>query len=377
MVTRNLLTASILAIAMFLTASAKAEEPTTGELLAGSKTPAPAPAVPAVHHAPRMTAQVGEDLTIGASIDRADEIKRTLLVYQGPEGKGEIEFQRSSGELPYVATIPGAAVRGPMLSYAIELETTDGGRVAAFASRANPHPVTVLDAANDVREATALARLGGRRSVIQAGGEYVDFGRSSGQVFVPGLGIENRSVRDAYYRFEGSYTYRLLGVVSEFGIRAGVVRGRSLVKDEPDPTKYDVGLNYGAPRLRLRLSDWFHVEGELLISVTEVGFSTGGGGAVLLGDPYGTKLVFGGEGISVFGGRGYTRLDIVASKRLALAPTIEVSTMPHADVAGVRLLGDVNIDVGAGFKVNLRGGYQARSFERGGPTAGGGLAYAF
>jgi hypothetical protein len=370
MVTRNLLGASILAAAVFVTSSAKAEEPASEKTVA--------PAVPAVHHAPRMTAQVGEDLTIGASVDRADEVKRTLLVYDGPAGKGEIEFQRSSGELPYVATIPGAAVRGPMLSYAIELETTDGGRVAAFASRANPHPVTVLDAANDVREATALARLGGRRSVIQAGGEYVDFGRSSGQVYVPATSsTQNRSVRDEYYRFEGSYTYRLLGVVSEFGIRAGVVRGRSLVKDEPDPSKYDVGLNYGAPRVRLRLGDWFHVEGELLISVTEVGFSAGGGAAVLLGDPYGTKLVFGGEGISVFGGRGYTRLDIVASKRLAIAPTVEVSTMPHADVAGVRLLGDVNIDVGAGFKVNLRGGYQARMFERGGPTAGGGLAYAF
>lgn len=89
--------------------------------------------------------------------------------------------------------------------------------------------------------------------------------------------------------------------MSEFGIRAGIVRGQSLVRRESDPSKYEVGLNYGAPRIRLRAEDWLHVEGELLTSVTEVGFAVGGGGAVLLGDPYGSKLVLGLEGIQVFG----------------------------------------------------------------------------
>src|SRR5262249_40519168 len=151
----------------------------------------------------------------------------------------------------------------------------------------------------------------------------------------------------------------------------------SLVKNETDPAKYDVGLNYGAPRIRLRLTDWFHAEGELLISVTEVGFSSGAGGALLLGDPYGSKLVIGGEGVQVFGARGYTRLDIVAGSRLRVSPMIEVTNMPHADRAGVRLLGEVGIELGRGFHADLRAGYQARSFADGGPTIGGGLAYAF
>ena len=193
---------------------------------------------------------------------------------------------------------------------------------------------------------------------------------------LPGL-TETRRVPDQFYRVEGSYTYRLLGTVSEFGIRAGVVRGQSLVRRETDPSKYEVGLNYGAPRIRLRAEDWLHVEGELLTSVTEVGFSVGGGGAVLLGDPYGSKLVLGLEGIQVFGVRGYTRLDLVASSRLSFAPIIEVTTMPHADVAGVRLLGEAGIDVGAGLRLDVRAGYQARRFDQGGPTLGGGLAYAF
>jgi hypothetical protein len=330
-----------------------------------------------------VTARIGEDVTIGASIERADRVKRAVLVFTGSGANGEIEFQRSSdAQLPYVAVIPASSVRAPLLGYAIELETIEGARVPVFASRAQPHPVTVLDSPADAREAAILARLGGRRSVVQAGGEYVHFGRSEGDVKLPSPApgapaTERRSVSDQYFRVEGSYTYRLLGFVSEFGIRAGVVRGSSLVKDESDPGKYDVGLNYGAPRLRVRIADSLHAEGELLISVTEVGFSTGGSGALLLGDPYGSKLVIGGEGIQVFGARGYTRLDLVASERLRVSPMVEVTNMPHADRAGVRLLAEVGFEIGAGFRADVRGGYQARSFDQGGPTIGGGLAYAF
>ena len=376
MVTAKTWATSILAAALLIAPAARANEEVDTEVRAAADKP-----VPAIHHAPRVTAKLGEDVTIGAVIERNDKVKRALLVYRGSGAEGEVEFARSSeGQRPYVAVIPATAVRAPLLSYAIEVETTEGERVPVFASRARPHAVTVLDSADDAREGALLTRLGGRRSVVQTSGEYVSFGTSRGDVFVPGPtggSLERRRVDDQYYRVEGAYTYRLLGVVSEFGMRAGVVRGRSLVPGEIDPNKYNVGLNYGAPRVRLRADDWIHFEGELLISVTEVGFSSGAGGAVLLGDAYGSKLTLGIEGIQVFGVRGYSRLDLVASRRLTLSPTVEVTNMPHADTAGVRLLADAGVNLGAGMQMNLRGGYQARSFDQGGPTIGGGLSYAF
>jgi hypothetical protein len=341
-----------------------------------------APAAPSIHHAPHVTARAGADVRIGAAIEHVDRLKRALLVYRGAGTEGEVEFARSSeDDRPYVAVIPAAAVRAPMLAYAIEIETLDGARVPVFASRASPHAVSVLDSAEDAREGALLAAVGGRRSVVQTSGEYVSFGTSRGDVsFVDPTGVprvERRSVEDRYYRVEGAYTYRLLGLVSEFGMRAGVIRGRSLVPGESDPARYDVGLNYGAPRVRLRADASIHVEGELLISVTEVGFSTGGGAAILLGDPYGSKLTLGFEAIQVFGTRGYSRLDVVASRWLTLSPIVEVSSMPHADAAGVRLLTDAGFALGRGFTGNLRGGYQARSFAGGGPTVGAGVGYAF
>ena len=342
---------------------------------------ADAPAeVPALHHVPVVTARLADEITIAVQIERPDLVKRALLVFRGGGTQNEVEFERSSqADLGYVAVIPATSVRSG-LKYAIELETTTGEHLAVFATRSNPHPVTVLDSPEDAREASLLSRLKGRRSVLRTSGEYASFGRQpvAQQPVPPGAaGTPVQSVVDQFYRIEGSYTYRLLGTVAEFGLRAGVVRGRSVVAGETDPAKYDVGLNYGAPRIRLRIDDWLHIEGEVLTSITEVGFSVGGGGAVLLGDAYGSKLVLGFEGIQVFGARGYSRLDLVANSRIMLSPIIEVTTMPHADRAGVRLLGEIGIDLGRGFHLDLRGGYQARTFNEGGRTLGGGLAYAF
>jgi hypothetical protein len=332
---------------------------------------------PALHHAPQLTAHAGDDVALHAVVEHPEKVRRAILLYRSGATSGEVDFQRSSEEkLPYVAVIPASAVHGDEVGYAIEMETTNGERMPVFASRDALHRVTVLQTPEDAREASLFSRLGGRRSVVSASSEYVSFGGVDADL-QGSNGVVHNHVKDQYYRVEGAYTYRLLGTVAEFGIRAGVVRGVSLVAGESDPSKYDVGLNYGAPRVRVRATDWLHFESELLTSVTEVGFSVGGGGAILIGDPYGSKLVVGGEGVQVFGGRGYTRLDVVASERLTLSPTVEVTNMPHADRAGVRLLGDAGIDVGRGFLLNLRGGYQARSFDRGGPTVGGGLTYMF
>ena len=384
------LAVSFFAAAMLLLArAAHADGPCPCPCPLSLRRPLPRPpATPALHHAPQVTARAAEDITIGAVVDRPNRMKRALLVFAGGGTHGEVEFARSSqGELGYVAIIPATAVRGD-LAYSIELETTTGEQLPVFGTRAAPHHVVVLDSPEDRREAALLARLHGRRSVVQSSGEYASFGSSTATIpaptapagtapGVPAAAPQSRTVADQFYRVEGSYTYRLLGTVSEFGIRAGVVRGQSLVRGETDPSKYEVGLNYGAPRIRVRAEDWLHFEGELLTSVTEVGFAVGGGGAVLLGDAYGSKLVLGFEGIQVFGARGYSRLDLVANSRLVVAPMIEVTTMPHAEVAGVRLLGEAGVDVGAGLRLDVRAGYQARSFNQGGPALGGGLAYAF
>jgi hypothetical protein len=353
------------------------------QVLAAARAGAQPPlATPELHHAPVAVSEAHQELSIEAAITHPELVRRALVLYVTPHRPvaREVEFRRGSTE--YVATLPAEHVRAPWIGYAIELERLDGTRVAVFASRARPHRVQVPEDLMDVRERALLERLSGRRSVVSASGEYVSFGRSETNEIDPSTGLPRR-VDDYYYRLEAAYTYRPLRLITEFSLRAGVVRGRSPVPLEldgrdPDPDdRSRVGLNYGAPTVRLRLSDLAHVEGEFLTSVTEVGFSVGAGGALLIGDPYGSKLTLGFESIQVFGERFYSKLDIPATRTLAITPMIELTNMPHAAKYGVRLLGEVGLDVGSGFAIAVRGGYQARLSTSGGPSGGATLSYGF
>jgi hypothetical protein len=329
---------------------------------------------------PLIVARQHERLPVAATIDRPDLIKRALLVYRHGDQVDEVPFERSAIEdRPYLAVIPAEHVDRPGIEYAIEIERTDGQRVAVFASREEMQPVEVVGDFEDSQEEALLTRLNGRRFVVDTAGEYAYFGKTSAGVCsggCPPMGAPTSQivVNDQYWHVEAGVTYRLLRTISEFGIRGGVYRGSSVVGT--DPSKFDVGLNYGAPWLRVRAADWLHLEGEFLTSVTEVGFSVGGGGALLLGDAYGSHLTLGFESIDVFGTRGYSRFDVVVD-RLRVAPVVEITNMPHASSAGVRLLMDLGFDAGLGWLVTLRGGYQARTFDSGGPAIGGGIQYAF
>jgi hypothetical protein len=347
--------------------------------------PRPLPTEPALHHVPLTTAARRERLVVAASIDRPDLVRRAVLVYRQGDRVEEATFERSAlADRPYVAVVPAERVERPRIAYAIELERTDGQRVPVFASRADMQPVEVVGDEVDAEEEALLARVQGRRFVVETRGEYASFGPTPAQVCsgpCPSSGapaqLVTRNVDDAFWHVEAGFTYRLLRVVSEFGIRGGVYRGTSAVPGVADPSQFNVGLNYGAPWVRLRAADWLHLEGEFLTSITEVGFSLGGGGAVLLGDAYGSHLTLGVEGASVFGTRGYSRLDVVANRWLRVAPIVEVTDQPHASSAGVRLLTDVGVVMGGGWVATLRGGYQARTFYSGGVAAGGALQYAF
>src|SRR6202040_1273787 len=103
-------------------------------------------------------------------------------------------------------------------------------------------------------------RLDGRRFVVETSGEYASFGSTPAPVSGPGGQVATQNVGDSYWHTDASFTYRLLRTVSEFGLRGGVYRGTSVVPGVTDASKFNVGLNYGAPFIRLRATDWLHLE---------------------------------------------------------------------------------------------------------------------
>lgn len=348
---------------------------------------------PRLHHAPVSTAEPDEPLEIAATIEHPELVKYAGIVYRTPKGPLRAAPFLRSVEGGYTAVIPAGAVKAPGLSYAIELERVDGVRVAVFASRSSMHTISVVEDRMDARERAAFERLEGRRSVVTALAEYVRFGTTTGDTAIPCAAKQDDcaegemvvpQVDDQYWRVEAGYTYRPLRTVAEFSLRGGVVRGTSLVGglEEKNDESYKVGLNYGAPTVRFRFADAWHLELEFLTSITEIGFSVGFGNALLIGDPYGSKLTLGFETIGVdsdtyFGSRFFSRMDIAAADRVTVSPMVEVTDMPHAEAFGVRLLGEVNVAVGGGFGVGLRAGYQARKSTSGGPSFGGNATLAF
>jgi hypothetical protein len=342
--------------------------------VAQQATPSAAPEA-RVHHGPVSVTPAHKAFTARASIVHPELVKRVLLVYRTNANPAmrEVEFRRGvpSG---YVAIVPQAEVLPTWLDYAIEIEGLDGTRTPAFATKNSPHRVQVPDDIADARERALDTRLDGRRSVFFASGDYVNFGTSTAKQADATGTVSLVEVPDNYFRVEGGYTYRPLRLVTEFSLRAGIVRSHAPVPLGSDP---EPGMNYGAPTVLLRLSDLFHLEAEVLTSVTDRGYAMGGGAAIVFGDPYDSKLTLGFEAVDKFGSRFFSRMDIVASRFVKVVPVIEVTNMPHAEHFGVRLLGELDIAPGAGFGFALRGGYQARVFTAGGPSAGLTLRYAF
>lgn len=334
---------------------------------AAASTP-PSPRV-RFHHAPVAAAQEGAELVIEAGLDDPHLARAVTLIYRSADGAlHEVPFRRS--EEGYRSAIPAEHVQGK-LAYAVEVVTTDGQVTPVFASRTDMQPVQLLPDAAGERQALLLARLGGRRSVATVGSEYASFGSQD-------------DIVDAFWRVEGRYTYRPLTTVAEFWIRGGVMRGTTPATDEDagDLVESERGLNYGAPGVRFRLADAWHIELEGMASISDEGFSTGGGFDLLIGDPYGSKLVLGaafvGLGEATYFGSSFTsRVDIAAHERVTLSPIIEITDMPNAEQFGVRLLADIGVDFGGGFSADLQGGYQARVAASGGPSIGGSASLAF
>ncbi|APR75726.1 Hypothetical protein A7982_01072 [Minicystis rosea] len=362
-----------------------------GDAPANDAASAPPIAAIRVHHAPLASAKAHEDLQVSVRFEHIELMRSAALAYRLGDGPFKsVPIQR--GPEGYVGIIPADDVVAPGLAYAIEVEHLDGTRIAVFATRVEPQPIAVLEDRMDARERAKLKRLDDRRSVITATAELVRFGVTSGDKAIPCAAGQPScpagsprvpSVYDQYWRTEIGYTYRPLRTVAEFGIRIGVARGTSLVSlPKLDQDRYRVGLNYASPSVRFRMHDNWHADFSLLASITEVGFSVGGGTALLIGDPYGTHLTLGAESIgfqkgTYFGSRFYGRFDLLVRHALIIAPSIEATDMPHAGVFGIRLLADVVATLPHGISFGIRGGYQARKSDSGGVTVGTTLGVAF
>ena len=260
------------------------------------------------------------------------------------------------------ARLPESLAVPPGIEYWVVERAHDGTETPVFASERDPHPVTVRDPGSEADDRRALADRGGNLSRVGVSGEWVDFGPRH---------LAGTPVDDHFYRLEASFTYAFLGNLEDISVFVGRVRGAGAQLAGGVATPIEIGIDYGRGSITWRIVPLVHVETSVLFGFSQSGFEYGGAGNIMVGDPAGASLTFGVEGLSSLGWTGRLRLAWLVVRRMPMAASVEVTTFPAGQDAGVRLEQEIGYVIYPGALVRLRAGYQARTSITGGLGLGG------
>jgi hypothetical protein len=98
---------------------------------------------------------------------------------------------------------------------------------------------------------------------------------------------------------------------------------------------------------------------------------------MVLGDPDAASFTLGAEAITTLGATGMMRLGFAVTPALPMGASLELTSFPLGEDAGVRLLYDVGYAYAPGSALVLRGGFQGRSSVTGGVSAALTVRHAF
>ncbi len=323
-----------------------------------------------VRHVPPGEASAGEPLELVAEAPGATPTLVAHVRTHGAASYRSIALVRKD-DAHWVAVVPADAVAPPGLDYYLA-----AGDEPVFASPDWPHTMPVHAAPEDERRERDLARAHGRRSMVNAMGEWVEFGTKT---------VGDTRLEDHYYRIDAAFSYRLLTYPLE-EIRVGYTRliGNTLAA----PDAMCPGTDPCAPQTGMKVAGWFElglaaIEGirldaRMTVMATADGFAVGGRGEARLGARDASHVAVGAEYLADIGANGFFRLGWGTVPKLPMSATVEITNLPasHRDT-GVRLYYDVAREVAPGVRIGLRVGYAARNQSVAGFTGGAGAAVEF
>ena len=328
---------------------------------------APAFAEPAVRHVPPAEGEAGKQVELVAEASPTTPTLRAHVRLHGGGAYQPIDLVRKD-DAHWVAVVPAASVSVPGIDYYLV-----AGDQAVFASPEWPHTMSVRAPAQAERRTRDSTRAEGRRSKVQAMGEWVDYGTKA-------LGIP-----DHYYRVDADFSYRLWAYPLE-EIRVGYTRLLGDTLESPD--KMCPTTEACATKAGFKVAGWFElgvaaIEGlrldaRMSVLATQDGFGVGGRGEARVGAREGNHVAAGVEYLATVGTSGFFRLGWGTVPRTPMSATVEVTNLPasYRDT-GVRLYYDLGFEVYPGVRLNGRVGYAARTQSVAGFTAGGGAAVEF
>lgn len=313
-----------------------------------------------VRHVPPADAPEGKDLELIALAPATTPKLVATVRTKGAEQWTPIELVRRD-DTSWVAVVPAAAVAEPGIDYYII-----AGDQPVFATPEWPHTLAVNVSKDDERRSRDMLRSGGRRSRVQARGEWVEFGKRN-------------NLTDNFYRFDADFSYRLWTYPLE-EIRVGYTRLRGHTLDDGSINRTEeAGFSVaGWFELGLAAVEGVLLDGRMIVMATKEGFAVGGRGEARLGDREASHVALGVEYLADVGSNGFFRLGWGTVPKVPMSATVEITNLPAAyRDTGVRLYYDVGTDVAPGVRLGVRVGYAARTQSVAGFTGGAGAAVEF
>lgn len=317
-----------------------------------------------VRHVPPADAEAGKPLELIAA---AAPTTPTLVAHVRTTGAPwtTIELVRKD-DGTWVAVVPAATIATPGIDYYVT-----AGDAPVFASPEWPHSIAVTVPPDAERRGRDMLRSRGRRSKMQAMGEWVEYGTT-------------RGLADHYYRFDADFSYRLWTYPLE-EIRVGYTRllGETLEPSQMCPTSEpctgDAGFKVaGWFELGLAAVEGVRFDARMMVMATQDGFAVGGRGEARLGSRDASHVAIGVEYLADVGTNGFFRLGWGTVPKWPMSASVEITNLPARDTdTGVRLYYDLARELAGGVRVGLRVGYAARNQSVAGFTGGLGAAVEF
>lgn len=348
----------------------------------GAAVPAPISVTPAAPETPTAVAW--------NRIDEAREnVPLTFAVQLGGPVKGAVMQVRAVDEpafTPYPladigkgywsVTIPKEHLRGPTISWFVEVVTPDTKSVPVVGSA--PAPITTKVVANP-ETSTPLKH----ESYASVWTDYADYNRLEGNDFA--------------WQTEGFVGMRF----GDVGVRAvrsgfGVYRGKGGSLDDLDVRNLkgrNVGLSYGYLEGEFGFDPFWSLIARVALGLDKEEVVGGGQAFVRIGNDKKTNLMIGGEILGGVGLRGITQLELAIFPRIPLLVRSEVTNQPagskplkgtldpgisgESGDLGVRMIAQAGYRFAPSFVFFLRFSYQGRTINHAGPGFGAGASFTW
>lgn len=330
-----------------------------------------------VAHAPVSETESGA-LSLWFAVEPSDRVEAVIVRWRARTPDAQVhEAVVGRTTQSWAVDVHDEEIAPPGIAYWVVRRDPGPGEAASrehavFASEAAPHPVAVFEGEVSAYERRALALRGGRRYRAGASFEYVSLGQRD---LPPGIAGPRAA---SYWRSSVNFGYSFFGVVDAIRFELGALRGeQELVGSDAARTTDALGFNWGSGELLFRLHELVRVRSRLVFGVSQSGFELGGALALVVGEPEGTGLEVGFEGVTGLGVTGRLRLGWATVPRVPMGATIELTNFPTGDAAGVRLLFDAGYELYPGALLRVTGGYRGWTSVVGGPSLAADLLLAF